>query len=204
MFLAIRVPLDATSTDPAEIDTSQLSHDSLRRNVLQKLLSEFTSMGSAVRTVASDGVHLTLKFFGDLTREQIQTASEVVSAVTAETGGFDFHLRGLGAFPSERRPAVIWAGVADGTACASLVEALEVALDEAGFPKEVRPFQPHVTLARVKSRPPERLAELLSEFADTDFGSFPVSSIELIASELTPIGPIYLTLAEFRLDVSCV
>ena len=199
VFLAIRVPLDETDADAGEVDAGQLSNDRLRRDLLRKLLREFSSMGTAVRAVASDDIHLTVKFFGDLTAERIQSACDVTSSVAAAVPGFDFHLRGLGAFPSERRPSVIWAGVVDSGECASLVEELELALDEAGFPLETRPFQPHVTLARVKARPPERLGELLSEFADTDFGQFPVGSIELVASELTPGGPIYSTVAEFRL-----
>ncbi len=173
--------------------------DSLQRDCLQGILDEFYEMGTAVRPVAYNGVHLTLKFFGDLTREQIQTASDVVSSVTAARCGFDFHLRGLGAFPSERRPSVVWAGVADAAACVSLFEELERALGDAGFPLESRQFQPHVTLARVKARAPARLIELLSEHGDTDFGGFRVDEIELIASELTPSGPIYFTIAEFPL-----
>ncbi len=184
-FLAIRVPL---------MDLQGKYSDSL-----QGILDEFYDMGTAVRPVAYNGVHLTLKFFGDLTVQQIRAASEVVSSVAAVVPGFDFRVRGLGAFPSERRPSVVWVGVTDGEECASLVEALEVALGEAGFPLETRPFRPHVTLARVKARPPERLAGLLSRFADTDFGCFPVSSIELIATELTPNGPLYTTLEEFKL-----
>ena len=201
VFLGIRVPLDEPDAGVGEADSGSQSHDSLRRGLLRELLHEFSSMGTAVRAVVPEGIHLTLKFFGDLTVDRIQTASAVVSSVAAAVPAFDFRLHGLGAFPSERRPSVIWAGVADGGECASLVEALEVALSEAGFPLETRAFQPHVTLARVKARPPERLGQLLSEFADTDFGGVPVSRIELIASELTPSGPIYSTLAEFKLDV---
>jgi 2'-5' RNA ligase len=189
-FLAIPVPL---------VDLQGEYSDSLQRDCLQDILDEFYEMGTAVRPVGYNGVHLTLKFFGDLTVEQIRAASEVVASVATVVPEFDFHLRGLGAFPSERRPSVVWVGVADGDACASLVETLEATLGEAGFPLETRPFQPHVTLARVKARPPECLAGLLSRFADTDFGCFPVSSIELIASELTPNGPIYTTLEEFKL-----
>jgi 2'-5' RNA ligase len=201
VFLAIRVPLDESGAGAGEVDCGEQSHDSLRRGLLRELLLEFSSMGAAVRAVVPEGIHLTLKFFGDLTTEQIEAASDVTSSVAAAMPTFDFHLFGLGAFPSERRPSVIWAGVADGVECASLVETLEAVLSEAGFPLETRPFQPHVTLARVKARPPERLGELLSEFADADFGAFPVSGIELIASELTPSGPIYSTLAEFKLGV---
>ena len=199
VFLAIRVPLDEPNVDAAAVGSERKSHDSLRRDLLRKLLREFSAMGTAVRAVVPDGIHLTLKFFGDLTAERIQLASDVTSSVVAAIPGFDFQLSGLGVFPSERRPTVIWAGVADGDNCASLVEELELALGDAGLARETRPFKPHVTLARVKARSPERLAELLSEFAGTDFGSFPVSSIELIASELTPSGPIYSTVAEFKL-----
>jgi len=213
-FLAIRIPLDqrvagvdeTAAVEPEPFDAPPVepvpvepATDSLRRDQLRQLLGEFASLGTAVRPVADDGVHLTLKFFGELSAEQVETAGEVTGAVVAEMFDFDLHLRGLGAFPSERRPSVIWAGVADGGECGRLVRELELALGEAGFPAEARPFQPHVTLARIKARPPARLAELLAEFAAADFGCLPVSTIELVASELRPGGPRYSTLAKFRL-----
>jgi 2'-5' RNA ligase len=155
-------------------------------------------MGRSVRAVAADAVHLTLKFFGDLPEDRIQEASEVITSVVETTPGFELQLRGLGAFPSERRPSVIWVGISGGEACTRLVEKLELALGEAGFPHATRSFQPHVTLARVKARPPARLTEILSERANTAFGGFRVDQIELIASELTSTGPIYSLLGRFR------
>ncbi|MBI1310420.1 RNA 2',3'-cyclic phosphodiesterase [bacterium] len=194
-FLAIRVPLQPSARSTS--DAAAAGH--LRRDLLTRLLDEFASLGSAVRAVSTDGVHLTLKFFGDLNANQIQSVCDVTAPVAAKAAPFIFQMHGLGVFPNERRPSVIWAGLVNVEACVALVEELELALSDAGFPIETRPFEPHVTLARVKARPPDRLAELLSGFANEDFGSFRVDGIELIASELTPRGPVYSTLAEFPL-----
>lgn len=198
-FLAIRVPLDPPSASRVDAPHTEISSECLRRDLLLRLLEEFGAMGRAVRAVAADGVHLTLKFFGDLSPDLIQSVCDVTAPIATATSPFEFQVRGLGAFPSERRPSVIWAGLTGGEACVELVEELERTLGEIGFPLEPRPFQPHVTLARVKARPPARLSELLAEFAEQHFGSFPVNQIELVGSELTPDGPIYSTLAEFPL-----
>ncbi|MHC4875416.1 MAG: RNA 2',3'-cyclic phosphodiesterase [Planctomycetota bacterium] len=189
-FLAIRVPLNSLPHDRP---------DSLQRDRLLTLLDEFHNMGTAVRAVAAESIHLTLKFFGDLRPIELQTARETVAPIAAATFPFDFHLQGIGAFPNERRPAVIWVGAKDSEPCVLLAEELELALSEAGFPMDSKSFKPHVTLARVKARPPERLGALLKKNANQDFGSFPVERLELIGSELTPSGPVYSTLTEFEL-----
>ncbi len=192
-FLAIRVPL---------MDLQDEHNDNLQRERLLYLLDEFHEMGTAVRPVAYNGMHLTLKFFGDLSLAQLKTASDTVDAVAAATSAFELHLHGVGAFPHEQRPSVVWVGAKDSEPCVTLAEELELALSEVGFPMDSKPFKPHLTLARVKARPPERLGELLKKNADQDFGSFPVERLELISSELTPSGPIYSTITESALALS--
>ena len=72
---------------------------------------------------------------------------------------------------------------------------METGLEEFGFARENRPFVPHLTLARVKARPPESLRPLLSRHAKTEFGTATIDQVELIRSELGPDGSKYTVLA---------
>lgn len=96
--------------------------------------------------------HLTLHFFADLPAERQTTVVEAMAEAVIGCGPFDLEVRGIGAFPTPHRPRVVWAGVGEGSATVQqLVERLRRALDRRGFPSELRPFVPHLTLSRVRS-----------------------------------------------------
>ena len=101
----------------------------------------------------------------------------------------------LGAFPHVDRPSVVWAGLDGAETLATLAADLEAGLQPHGFPRENRPFVPHLTLARVKARPPESLRELLTRHAKTQFGRTNIDQVEFIRSELGPEGSRYTVLA---------
>jgi RNA 2',3'-cyclic 3'-phosphodiesterase len=98
-------------------------------------------------------------------------------------------------FPHAERPNVVWAGLRGADTLASLAAELEAGLEPHGFPRENRPFVPHLTLARVKARPPESLRELLSRHAKTAFGQAKIDHVEFIRSEPGPEGSRYTVLA---------
>ncbi|MGH7128895.1 MAG: RNA 2',3'-cyclic phosphodiesterase, partial [Planctomycetaceae bacterium] len=137
---------------------------------LRPVLAEFETMGRAVRAVAADGLHVTLKFLGDTRQDAVAEIEETLRAVVAETAAFDVRLVGLGAFPHAGRPSAVWAGIQDAEPLTEIAAELERALEPLGFAAEQRAFQPHLTLARVKSKPPPALGELLSAHAATEFG----------------------------------
>ena len=144
-----------------------------------------------VKWVAPENIHLTLKFLGDVDEP---TAAGVGAAMAAASGGgpFTFAVEGLGAFPPRGRPRVVWAGVTDGAAAASQLQAkLETGLRPLGFKKE-RSFVPHLTIGRVKSpKGAPDLAVMIEQLAGTTFGSCTASEIVLFESTLTPQGAIY-------------
>jgi 2'-5' RNA ligase len=96
-----------------------------------------------------EGLHLTLRFLGPTAPERLAGVEDVVRR-TAETGRpFRVALGGAGAFPTGRRPRVLWLDVVDGVdALASLTVDLDRGFHAAGWPLETRPFRPHLTLAR--------------------------------------------------------
>jgi len=109
---------------------------------------------------------------------------------------------GLGAFPSLRRPRVVWVGISDGVEeLAKIFGQLEPELFGMGFRPESRGFSPHVTLARAlarvrSGRNRQRLVDEVTAHADEAYGGFEVQHIRLKKSVLTPRGPIYSTVAE--------
>ena len=166
---------------------------------LRKVLKHLESMGRPVKAVSADNLHVTLKFLGDTTPTRIPEISNAVSEAVDGEQTFEGHIVGLGVFPRIQRPSVIWAGLENGEPLIRIVEFLETKLSRLGFHPEQKPFHLHLTLARIKSKPPPELAELLTEHPATDFGVVYISSVEWFQSELQPNGPRYTVLASAEL-----
>ena len=166
---------------------------------LRPVLAQLNQMGSSLKPVSAAHLHLTLKFLGDTPEPQIAEIGEIVSQAAARTTAFDIRLVGLGAFPNVHRPDVIWAGIETSDTLLSLAATLESILEPLEFRREAREFHPHLTLARVKAKPPPSLFRLLDEHATTDFGTVHISSVELFQSELQRSGPKYSVLASAKL-----
>ena len=104
-----------------------------------------------LRPVNPDGVHLTLKFLGDVSTSTVGDVAAALEGAAAGARPFDLELRGVGGFPDLRRPRVLWVGVGgDLEALQRLYESVESALAPLGFPPEGRAFTPHLTLARLR------------------------------------------------------
>ena len=149
------------------------------------------SAGLPVRWVASDALHLTLKFLGEVTESAAADAARAVAAVARSHAPFPLVLRGAGAFPAGRRPAVWWIGVEPTPALLALRDAVEAAFAPLGFPTEARPFSPHVTLGRTRrdaARVPDA-AQLLQRVALQT--TFTVETLDLMRSHLSPRGAHY-------------
>lgn len=109
------------------------------------------------------------------------------------------NVRNIGAFPSVNRPRVVWLGIdGDTDALISLQAEIDTGFQEYGFKKEDRPFQPHLTLARVKEpKGLVGLAETVKKNEDYVAGNFTVSGLTLFKSDLKPTGAIYTKLSYF-------
>ena len=102
---------------------------------------------SGVRWVDSEGIHLTLKFLGDIDPALVEDVLRAMEQAASGTLPFQVHLNGLGVFPNLRRPRVLWAGVGgDMDALGALQEKVEAAMEGLAFPRERRAFSPHLTL----------------------------------------------------------
>ena len=162
---------------------------------LRRVLRELNEMGRAVRAMSPDHLHVTLKFLGGVPLEQTAGIARAIAESVRAAPAFTAELRGLGAFPHLDRPTVVWVGYAEPGLMSGLAEQIEIGLNPLGFAREQRPFHPHATLARIKSRPPDSLRQLVEQHAATSFGSTDVGSVELYQSELTKEGPRYTVLS---------
>lgn len=153
-----------------------------------------------IRWVRPEAIHLTLKFFGDVPEHDVAKISAVAGKVAAGVRPFDLTIGGVGGFPDRyRQPRVIWLGM--GGEAARLVtfqKGMERALQEIGFPREERPFLPHLTLGRVLT--PKGLTGLsgvLDKGETYTAGRFTASGLCLFKSDLTPRGAVYTRLAVY-------
>ncbi len=157
----------------------------------------------AVKWVEPEGIHLTLKFLGNVAWEKVEEISRAASYVAGKVRPFVLWPEGLGAFPNLRIPRVVWVGVSgDLEVLLALQKQLEQVLSKLGFEKE-KAFSPHLTLGRVREKAPHRIRELLgseiSELEVPEMTHFKVTSLSLMRSMLTPGGARYTRLSSLAL-----
>ena len=147
------------------------------------------------------GQHLTLKFFGDVSTDDIDSIGRAVKARLAADWTLNLKIEKLGVFPNARKPRVLWCGTSgDVEKLAALQKQLEADFAEMGFPEEGRPFRAHLTLARVRaSHGLAGMDEALQKHSAFSAGEFTVKELVLFQSRLTPQGAIYARLATFPL-----
>ena len=162
---------------------------------LRRLHALLAGLDDRMRPVPLNNLHVTLKFLGDTHERQLAEIGAFIQEAARDRPAFDVRLVGLGAFPNERRPAVVWVGLESAETLGVIAAELDRRLELLGFAPEGRPFQPHLTLLRVKFRPVEQLFALLAAEARTDFGATRIDKVELFQSELKPGGPQYTSLA---------
>jgi RNA 2',3'-cyclic 3'-phosphodiesterase len=153
--------------------------------------------GKKTRWVRAENLHVTLKFIGEAAPNKVDEIVAALFTVRSEQPA-ELRFRGLGFFPGEKRPRVLWAGIESSAELAAIARDIEHHLEPLGFSREKRAFTPHLTLARFE--PPgisERLQAVVSENAERDFGGLRASKFHLIESKLKPSGAEYTTLHSF-------
>ncbi len=166
---------------------------------LKRVLTQLGALGDSVRAVPPDNLHVTLKFLGETDNNDIVAACRIIKQVAADVSPFALRLQGLGVFPRIERPNVVWAGLEQADPLVQIVSEFENRFEELGFPRESRAFHPHLTLARVKRRPPEELFELLEANSQREFGTAEVTQVEYFQSHLKRDGARYAVLATEKL-----
>ena len=164
------------------------------REILAKALQSFLDLGWPVRWVRPEGVHVTLKFFGEVPRERADAIAESLEFAVAGIGPLALSLTGFGAFPGPDRVRVLWAGVDAPAALELLQDRIETRAEELGFAGEGIIFRPHVTLGRVREGERVPRAESDRLFATPLAASFTADRAMLYESTMRDGGAEYSTL----------
>jgi 2'-5' RNA ligase len=149
-----------------------------------------------VRTVRPDGIHLTLKFLGDIGRERVADVSEAIGRAASVLDPFELQIGDVGVFPNWRAPRVFWIGLeGDLEALGRLHQAVEREIAALGFEPDTRVYKPHLTLARIRdSASPEdrrKAADVLSSLALAPESHVDGDHASLMRTTFTPQGAVH-------------
>lgn len=179
-FIAVEVPLG------------------VRQAVCQATSDLQEKIGSLVRWVPMENMHLTLKFLGDISPSNVEMLTQMLQSETDLFNCFDLHFDGLGSFPDLKRPRVIYIGIQAPAALKTLQRGIESASRRLGYESEERGFSPHLTIGRVKQNvtatEQQTIRRALEEIRIDSLGIARVDSIHLYKSDLKPTGSVYTRL----------
>ncbi len=169
---------------------------------IDRMLSEMKKRIHGVRWVKGDSIHLTLKFLGNVAEEKIEGIEEALEPVGSRHEAANLTVERLGAFPSMKRPRVIWLGIGgDVERLAALRNDVEEVCASLGFTRESRPFSPHLTIGRIRDakKAGTIVSGTLKDLETARFEPFTVETFHLYRSELKPEGAVYTKLKTFSL-----
>ena len=141
------------------------------------------------RWVSLDQLHLTVRFIGDVDGVMFLDIKDRLAEINISP--FDIKMKGLGHFPPRGAPRIIWAGLEKSETLMFLRKKIDTALLQIGVTPEKRKFSPHITLARLKNTPPQKVARFLSGNGFFSQEPFQVEDFKLYSSTLTPKGAIH-------------
>lgn len=154
-----------------------------------------------VKWVEPEGMHLTLKFLGEVPDNQIVEVCRIVEEVASRHAAFDLPVKDIGSFGG-RSARVLWVGA--GLECDALLrlqQDLEEEFAKAGWAKEGRQFSGHLTLCRIRNvKAGEKLGRAAEQYGDYDLGSVRAASLCVYESRLRPEGPIYTRMGQYELE----
>lgn len=184
-FIAIEIPAEIKKTIAAQTAA-------LRSEQAQNL-----------RWVSSENMHLTLKFLGEFSQENLERMFQEMQQEAAQVSPFEIASGGLGCFPNPRQARVLWIGLRAPAVLGKLVSRLDAAAARLGCLLEERPFTAHLSIGRVKEGlPAQELTRLQTSMAVHpvgETGRFMVENLTLFRSELRPQGSLYTPLNHARL-----
>ncbi|WP_346861394.1 RNA 2',3'-cyclic phosphodiesterase [uncultured Draconibacterium sp.] len=156
--------------------------------------------GERINWVPEDQFHLTLRFIGNTTREQLYELVDRFEILMDEYKSFELQITGAGYFNSKGQPRVLFVKIADSVALQKLAASIESNVTAVGFQQELKAFRPHLTLGRIKHlKNKNRFILHLDDLEETEYQKVNVTSFILYQSILRAEGPIYKTIKIFEL-----
>jgi len=173
------------------------------KNAIRSIQEQLDHRIQGIRWTKPEGMHLTLKFFGNISESDIPCISGVVEKETSVTTPVTLIARSIGTFPGPSRPRVLWMGLEGETdGLYKLNEAIESNLEQCGFKKDLRSFNPHLTLGRAKAQRGiyTGIREVMVEKERYNAGQFKITGLTLFRSDLKSDGPLYRKLAYYEFN----
>lgn len=168
------------------------------REAIVRAISPLRERAGPVSWTRAENLHLTLKFLGEVPGERVEELGGWMAEAARDIPPFDLLLEGAGGFPSMSSPRILWVGIREPLdPVRKLHQNMENVLSAAGFPREGRPYHPHVTVGRVRQRLPAGWAErIAAALSGKRFGIAQARSYRLYESRLSPAGSAYVVLRD--------
>lgn len=148
-----------------------------------------------IRWVPVENVHITLKFLGDVSESNLGLLKEMLEAEAGRHAPLEISAGELGAFPSIRRPRVLWVNVQAPPELLALQRSIDNETARLGYDREERPFSAHLTIGRVSrnanSGDARRISEVLESYKVGYIGAARIREVVLYRSDLYPTGAVY-------------
>jgi 2'-5' RNA ligase len=166
-----------------------------------KVQDELKRSGADAGWTRPEGIHLTLKFLGEVPEAMIEKIKNALVQAAEATGRFRLKIAGAGSFPNPKNPRVVWLGVSgDIDRLSALQGSVEKSMTAIGFDQEERAFSPHLTLARIKYlRPRFSWQKTIDSIKDIKLAEFDVDHVSLMKSDIKPSGAVYTEIGRVEL-----
>jgi len=166
---------------------------------IKKRIEELCAFGMpGIKWVDPNQYHLSLGFIGEVDFDQQNSISIALSKIKNKS--FNLGLGGMGLFPDNKSPRVIWVGVNKSEELSTLKMKVEFQLSQIGILKEKKRFRPHITTGRVKSNKIKRIGDYIVHYDLFRTDPFEIKEFSLFQSRLTPEGAIYTKASTYHLD----
>ncbi len=172
------------------------------KDELSNFIQKLAAISSNIKWVKRNGMHLTLKFLGEIEEDKLDEIKSCLSEISKDHASFSLQLKGTGTFPpGKKKPRVLWIGIEENKKLIILQSDIEKKLSKLGFLPEKRLFHPHLTLGRVKiGSQLGKIMAYMEKNREKSFGQMEVKKITFFRSILKPTGAEYQALAEFELS----
>lgn len=158
--------------------------DASATGILERRIKQFKTEVEGVKWSRRDQMHLTLKFLGDIDHRELPEVCMKLREATVDVEPFTVELKGLGTFPKDKPPRVVWAAVEEGAQPLRLLhERLDTALAGLGIPHEARAYTPHLTLGRVGGETDlEKLQQVIDAVGTDSIARCQVDAVVLLTT----------------------